>query len=192
MITKKREDRPVRATGTAQSIKRQVQAVLICSALALFALLLTSSFAPRVAMATPPSPGISRTPIASGVLAEPVRAKFKQGEGEGGFGDGTDVSNLTIVKLIVQPGSYLGWHQHSGPTWIIVTQGTLTFYDGDDPTCTGHPVSAGSAYFDPGNHTLNAKNETNAPVEQYVMLMLPAGGAARIDEPNPGVCPQLP
>jgi quercetin dioxygenase-like cupin family protein len=115
--------------------------------------------------------------------------KLKQ---EGGFGDGLEVSNVSIVRNTVQPGGYFGWHQHGGPSWIVVTQGTLTFYDADDPSCGGHLVPAGSAFLDLGDHTHNARNETNAPVENYVVRMLPAGGATRIDMPHPGVCPGVP
>jgi quercetin dioxygenase-like cupin family protein len=149
-------------------------------------MLLAGSVAPGTALATPAA-GVSQTPIASGALAEPITVKFKNGQG--GFGDGLDVSNVAIVKNIVAPGGSFGWHKHSGPSWIVVTQGTLTFYDGDDSTCTGHPVSAGSAYFDSGDHTHNARNETNAPAENYVVRTLPAGGAPRIEMPDPGVCP---
>jgi quercetin dioxygenase-like cupin family protein len=153
---------------------------------ALFVLLLVGSLGSGTAMATP-ALGVSQTPVASGVLAEAIPMKFKQ---DGGFGDGLDVSNIAIVKNIVDPGGYFGWHQHSGPSWIVMTQGTLTFYNADDPSCTGHPVSAGSAYFDPGDHTHNARNETNAPAENYVVRMLPAGGAPRIDvTPGPANCP---
>jgi hypothetical protein len=35
-----------------------------------------------------------------------------------------------------------GWHTHPGPSLVIVTQGTVTAYDGDDPTCTPHVYSA--------------------------------------------------
>src|SRR5436190_23090887 len=31
-----------------------------------------------------------------------------------------------------------GWHTHPGPSLVIVTQGTVTEYRGDDPTCTPH------------------------------------------------------
>jgi quercetin dioxygenase-like cupin family protein len=207
MIINTSERRPVRTT--ARGIKRQIKTLLVLSAPVLFALLLASSFTAGTAMATPPS-GVSQTPIASGVLPEPIRMKFAQrnphapgdhsgpvalsqngatintAQSEEGFGNGLDVSNVAIVKNIIQPGGYFGWHQHSGPSWIVVTQGTLTFYNGDDPDCTG------SAYFDPGDHTHNARNETNQVVENYVVRMLPAGGAPRIDMPDPGVCPGLP
>ncbi len=36
-----------------------------------------------------------------------------------------------------------GWHTHPGPSLVIVTQGTVTEYDGDDPACTPHVYSAG-------------------------------------------------
>ena len=35
-----------------------------------------------------------------------------------------------------------GWHTHPGPSLVIVTQGTVTEYEGDDPTCTPHVYSA--------------------------------------------------
>ncbi len=35
-----------------------------------------------------------------------------------------------------------GWHTHPGPSLVIVTQGTVTEYDGDDPTCAPHVYSA--------------------------------------------------
>lgn len=196
MNNKMSEERPVLATS--QNVKHRmlaaVSALLIGAALAL---LLTGSFAPGTVLATAgsdvapttPGSGVTQTPVASGVLHEPVRAKFKQ---DGGFGSGLDVANIAIVKNVIVPGGYFGWHQHSGPSWIVITQGTLTFYHADDPTCTGHAVSAGSAFFDPGNLTHNARNETNALVENYVVRMLPAGGAPRIDMPDPGVCPGLP
>jgi hypothetical protein len=28
-----------------------------------------------------------------------------------------------------------GWHTHPGPSLVIVTQGSVTNYDGDDPSC---------------------------------------------------------
>jgi quercetin dioxygenase-like cupin family protein len=183
MFSEKNEDRLERAK--AQNVARLLLLVVAFAGLA-FALILASTAAPGTALATP-AMGVSQTPIASGVLPEPISLKFKTGDG--GFGKGLDVSNVAIVKNIVAPGGYFGWHQHSGPSWIIVTEGTLTFYDAHDPTCTGHPVSAGGAYFDPGDHVHNARNETNAPAENYVVRTLPAGGAPRIDMPDPGVCP---
>jgi hypothetical protein len=178
MRNQTREEQPERAPG-----QRLQRAALWLGAAV--ALLLVSSFVARPAYATPGA-GVSQTPIASGGLAAPVRMKLKDGAG---FGDGVDVSTIAIVKNIVAPGGYFGWHQHGGPSWIVVTQGTLTFYDADDPTCPGHPVPAGSAFLDVGAHTHNARNETAAPAENYVVRMLPAGAPVRIDiSPGPASC----
>jgi quercetin dioxygenase-like cupin family protein len=178
MIRNTREERPIRAI--AQNIQRRI--LLIGAALAL---VLSSSFVAGRAFATPGS-GITPTPITAGVLPEPVRVKLQHG---GGFGNGTTVSNINIVKYTVAPGGYFGWHQHGGPVWVVVSAGTLTYYEAGDPTCTGQAFAAGSAFLDPGDHTHNARNEAAVPVEVYAVFMLPAGGPVRVDMPNPGVCP---
>lgn len=197
MITQDVDKDSVRS-GTRNA---KLKGTLSGAALFLFGVFLVSSYLTGTAMATPAA-GVTQTPIGSGTLAEPIRVKFKQGGGSGDALDVpdhaklentiVDVSNVAVVKNVVQPGGYFGWHQHSGPSWIVMTQGTLTFYDDDEPGCAGVPVSAGQVYFDAGNHTHNARNETNQPAENYVVRMLPAGGAPRIDMPNPGVCPGLP
>lgn len=174
------KERPEQTT-TTQNIKRRV--FLIGSALAL---LLTTNFAAGTAMATPPS-GVVTTPIASGVLPEAVRVKIQmQGEG---FGNGTEASDLSIIKNTFALGGTFGWHRHPGPSLVIVTQGTLTLYEADDTTCTPHPYPTGSSFIDMGGDTHTVRNETNSTVEVYVVRMLPAGAAPRIDMPDPGVCP---
>jgi quercetin dioxygenase-like cupin family protein len=109
---------------------------------------------------------VTRAIVANGALPEVVRAKFKAGEN--GFTDGTDVANITLVRFSVEPGGTFGWHRHGGPVWVIVTSGTLSIYNGDDPTCTPQLYGEGSAFLDPGDHTHLGKNETDTPVE--VML----------------------
>jgi quercetin dioxygenase-like cupin family protein len=139
----------------------------------------------RQAKATNPS-GLHPTPVASGSLSEVIRAKFKTGQG--GFTDGTDVKNIVMVKFTLDPNGTFGWHQHSGPVWVIVSRGTLSIYDGDDTTCTPHIYGAGSAFIDPGSDTHLGINETNEPVDVYATFMLPEGGAPRLDAEDPGLC----
>src|SRR3954447_17396923 len=46
-----------------------------------------------------------------------------------------------------------GYHTHPGPSFVIVTQGSVTAYDDDDPTCTPHVYTADTptnAFVDPG------------------------------------------
>lgn len=130
--------------------------------------------------------GVTAQPLAVGVLPEPVRTRFKTPESAG---PGTPVEDLVAVRFTVAPGGSFGWHQHGGPVWVIVEQGTLTLYDGDDPGCTGRPQVAGSAFLDSGNHVHNARNEGATPVVVLATFMLPDGGALRTDVANPGVCP---
>ncbi len=52
------------------------------------------------------------------------------------------------------PGSSTGWHSHPGPVFITVTEGQVTFYERDDPTCTPKVVSKGQGYVDTGGAIL--------------------------------------
>ena len=135
-----------------------------------------------------PGAGVTPRSVAIGVLPETVRAKLKAHHDDG-FGDGTDVADIVMVEYTIAPGGYFGWHQHGGPVWVIIKQGTLTLYDSDDATCTGTAYVAGSAFLDPGDHVHNARNEGDVPVVVYGTFMLPEDGLLRIDAPNPGVCP---
>lgn len=136
--------------------------------------------------ATPPT-GITPYPIVSGDLEHPIQAKFKD---HGGFGRGVEVNTITVVKYVIEPGGAFGWHRHGGPVWAVVSEGTLTLYDADDASCTGRTVTAGTAFLDPGvDHVHNARNLGDTDVVVYATFMLPEGGATRIDEPDPGVCP---
>ncbi len=152
--------------------------------LAVLAVLIGSMFLVGTSSATPGT-GVTSEPIASGSLSDPIAAKFKTELGV----VHTDVSKVALTKFTITPGGAVGWHQHSGPVWVVVASGTLTFYAGDDPTCTGKVHPQGSAFIDPGNDTHNARNEGSENLVIYVVFMLPADGAARIDEPNPGNCP---
>lgn len=159
-----------------RNIRVFVMAGLVIISLLLFAM---------PAAATPPS-GLTAEPVASGALQEVIRAKFK--DGVGGFGDGTYVKNIVMVKYTLAPGGTFGWHQHGGPVWAVVKSGTLSIYDGDDPTCTPQIYGAGEGFLDPGNRVHLGANETSEPVVVYVTFMLPDGGLPRIDAEDPGVC----
>ena len=159
----------------------------ILLSLSLLVLLAGSILGGKIVYATPPTGGIVATPIASSKLPEPVDAKFKEVGGD--FGHRNSVSNVNVTKYIVPAGASFGWHQHSGPVWVIITSGTLTYYQADGSNCVWESFSAGSAFFDPGNDTHIANNEGSETVELYAVFMLPEGGAPRIDQADPGVCP---
>ena len=86
-----------------------------------------------------------------------------------------------------------GWHTHPGPSLVIVTQGTVTEYDGDDPTCTPHVYSANgtNAFIDIGGGAVHIiRDESGAVAKTTVVQLIPAGATRRQDvAPAPGNCP---
>lgn len=158
--------------------------MLVTVALAVL-VLLSSSMVPVTKVRATPGSGVTGETIVTGSLPEAVPSKFKTETGT----VHSNVTKTTIIKYTVVPGGVFGWHQHGGPLWAIVASGNLTFYHGDDPSCTGIVYPAGTTFMDPGNHTHNARNEGSEDVTVYVVFMLPEGGAPRVDAPNPGVCP---
>ena len=130
-----------------------------------------------------PSSGFTASVIASGALPEPIGAKFKE-NGEG-FGSGLEVSKIIVAEAMFAPGGTSGWHQHSGPIWVVISSGNLTFYD---ESCQPQVYQAPSAFFEDGKKTHKAVNEGSGPTEVYVTYMLPEGGVTRIDADDPGTC----
>lgn len=85
-----------------------------------------------------------------------------------------------------------GWHTHPGPSLVTVTQGTVTAYDGDDPTCTPHVYSANgtNSFVDIGGGAVHIiRDESGAVAKTVVVQLVPAGAARRLDAPAPGNCP---
>src|SRR5215468_8845566 len=100
-------------------------------------------------------------------------------------------TDTVVTTTTIAPGGSTGWHSHPGPAFIVVTQGTLTVYDGNDPACTPHQYGQGSGFVDPGfGHVHIARNEGAVPVTVVqTYLDVPPGGSPRIDAPAPGNCP---
>lgn len=44
-----------------------------------------------------------------------------------------DAADTIVQQATVQPGGFTGWHSHPGPAVAVVQQGTLTYYDSEDP-----------------------------------------------------------
>jgi hypothetical protein len=89
-----------------------------------------------------------------------------------------------------------GWHTHPGPSLIIITSGTVTAYDGDDPSCTPHFYSSDptSGYpnhlIDPGGGHVHLIRNDSATVTATatVVQVIPAGFTSRIDADQPVAC----
>ena len=157
-------------------------------------IMVTALFHARPAMATPPN-GFTSTTIAKGQFGEfDVLNQFVPPKNNGnlwlslqktkGLSDGSVLTNVW------QPGGSTGWHTHLGHTLIFVTAGTVTQYQGDDPTCTPKVYTAGMAFVDAGgDHVHIVRNEGTVEAQVIAIRLIPAGQPGRIDAPAPGNCP---
>jgi quercetin dioxygenase-like cupin family protein len=104
--------------------------------------------------------------------------------------DTKGASDLYVVRNTFAIGGQTGWHTHPGPSLITVTAGTITAYEGDDPSCTPHVYPAGSTFIDAGGgHVHLLRNEGSVPAITVAVQLVPAGASRRIDvTPAPGNC----
>jgi hypothetical protein len=74
---------------------------------------------------------------------------------------------------------------------FTVSAGTLTMYEGDDPSCTPQlfPAGTGSIEADSPAHNHLLRNETNSVAQTIVTFIVPVGASLRTDLPDPGNCP---
>ena len=100
--------------------------------------------------------------------------------------DSKDPTDIVVQRHDFQPGATTGWHMHPGPVYITVTQGQLTFYERDDPTCTPHVVSAGQGYVDSGAGHIGF-NKTGQVAQDVTVAIAPVGAPFRseLDPPGP-------
>jgi len=156
---------------------------------------LVAAVSGAVVSATPPS-GISFAPLARATY-EALDINFKSDEFVNHpkfkvkLWSSHDVDIATQI-VTFQPGGYSGWHSHGGPVIIAVKSGTLTEYDGNDPTCspTTLPQGAGKIEVEDPSHVHMVRNETGTIAELVVTYIMPVGlNPPRQDRPNPGNCP---
>jgi quercetin dioxygenase-like cupin family protein len=93
--------------------------------------------------------------------------------------------DIVVRRHDYLPGSTTGWHSHPGPVFVTVTQGQVTFYEYDDPTCAPHVVSAGQGYVDSGRGHIG-RNETGQPAQDVSVIVAPVGGTFRRELAAPG------
>ncbi len=99
-------------------------------------------------------------------------------------------SDLYIQQNDWGVGGNTGWHTHPGHSLIIVTAGTVTAYEGNDPDCTPHVYTQGMTLVDPGgDHVHIIRNEGTVVAQTIAVQLVPAGQPRRIDADAPGNCP---
>ncbi len=100
------------------------------------------------------------------------------------------VKSKEPVDVVVRTHDYAvnsstGWHTHPGPVLITVLEGTVTFYEYDDPTCSPTIVTAGQGYLDTG-HGHIGRNESGQPAKDVTVIMAPVGMPFRGELAAPG------
>jgi len=100
-----------------------------------------------------------------------------------------DAKAKTPVDIVVRthdyaPGGSTGWHTHPGPVFITVLEGSVTFYEADDPTCTPKVVYANEGYVDTG-HGHYGRNESGQPAKDVTVILAPVGQPFRGELPAP-------
>jgi len=99
-----------------------------------------------------------------------------------------DNTDIVVANIVVAPGGHSGWHFHPGPALVVVKTGTITFYMGDDPTCSPRVHPAGTAFFENGGMVGIARNEGTVEATVVATFFVPAGSPTRLDAPAPGNC----
>jgi len=98
-------------------------------------------------------------------------------------------SDLYVLSNVWQPGGSTGWHTHPGHSLITVTAGTLTEYEGDDPSCTPQVYTQGMGFVDQGgDHVHVVRNEDSVEARTITVQLLPAGATRRIDAEGSAGC----
>jgi hypothetical protein len=100
------------------------------------------------------------------------------------------LSDVYVQSNVWAPGGTTGWHTHPGHSLILVTAGTVTAYDGDDPSCTPRLYTQGMGFVDPGgDHVHVLRNEGAVEARTVTVQLIPAAATRRIDAAAPGNCP---
>jgi hypothetical protein len=97
-------------------------------------------------------------------------------------------TDIVVSNIVVAPGGHSGWHYHPGPVVVVVKTGTITFYMGNDRTCSPIVHPAGTSFIEDGGMVGIARNEGAVEATVTATFFVPAGSPTRIDAPAPGNC----
>jgi quercetin dioxygenase-like cupin family protein len=158
--------------------------ISVLAALAAAMSLLALSAFVAITKASPAS-GVTGTPLARGTYDSFNVRSDPHGSISDFRAHSTSAIDLVVQKHDYAAGASTGWHQHPGPVFITVTQGQLTFYERDDPTCTPHIYSAGQGFVDTGDGHIG-RNETTQPAQDVTVAIAPVAGAFRTELAAPG------
>jgi hypothetical protein len=99
-------------------------------------------------------------------------------------------SDLYVQSNVWDPGGTTGWHTHPGHSLIIVTAGTVTAYEGNDPSCRPHVYTTGMGFVDEGgDHVHVIRNEDSVEARTVAAQLIPAGAMRRQGADANPACP---
>lgn len=103
-----------------------------------------------------------------------------------------DDTDIGADRLNVAAGGFSGWHAHPGPVFVTVLSGTIVWYDGSDPLCTGHTYTAGQSFIEGPYRIHNAANASSSQPAEFVAITIKpegfVGPAFRLDRAKPNNC----
>jgi hypothetical protein len=163
------------------------RAVLAGAVLALVPVLTTIG----VALGTPPTGSVTATPLGDAITVNTAKMnlndiKFRT----------RDPVRVFHVKNVAGPGFSAGWHKHTGPVIVVVTVGSLTFYDRAGAHrhggCRVTTVTAGGSYIETAGAPIQVLNTTPADVNngtaEWVTTQIIPPGASTREDVTPGFC----
>jgi hypothetical protein len=118
--------------------------------------------------ADPPT-GVTPTLIGRGSYS-PFSVKAEDAASVNFSAQSTRPIDIVVRTHDYAPGSSTGWHSHPGPVFITVLEGTVTFYEMDDPNCTPKVVTKGQGYLDTGRGHIG-RNESAAPAKDVTVVI---------------------
>jgi quercetin dioxygenase-like cupin family protein len=153
------------------------------------AMLIASSIVSAPASATPGS-GFAPSPIVNGTFGTlTVNTSNDKTDKWGMILKTLSSTDIGADRLTVQSGGYSGWHAHPAPVFVTVTQGSIIWYNGSDPLCTGTPHSAGDSFIEDAYVTHNI---TSASGAEFVAVVIKPSGfpgpAFRLNRDKPNNC----
>jgi quercetin dioxygenase-like cupin family protein len=155
--------------------KLMLAGVFVASAFGVIAL--------RVAWATPPQ-GVTNTQLAGPIVFDDIHV-VSQTPAYGVMIQTRGQSDGYVRQVRIAPGGSTGWHSHPGPVFVLITAGTGTEYDADDPTLTPIVHPAGTGFVEEVGNTHILVNAGDTDLQVIAFFLVPHGVPPRIDEPAP-------
>lgn len=153
-------------------------------ALIAWTIVVTSAFLEFSALATPPS-GVHVEGLA---LSDFGKLDISPSNSTGNWhlqAKTNQETDVAVFRVVLDAGSHFGWHSHPGASFVHVTNGTVTEYDGTD--CAVTTYHAGQAFFEPANHVHDVRSSAGAEI--IATQIMPHGAQPVIDQPAPTNCP---